>query len=242
MADFGRRHRQDEEHEHLAVDVAEVARERDEVEIDREQHQLDAHQQHDDVLAVQEDAGHADANSTPDSSRTWASVIMVSSPACHLDDAHPVLRPHGDLRGDVLQLAAAGDGACVRMIAATMATSRMHGRQLERIQVVGCTATCPSALVLRVVRAGSGGAVAERGAAPGVCTHDHVADLGDDDEPRPPRPSGAYRVKPCAQLLDVDVEHHDDEQEQHHHGADVDQHQHDAEKLGLEQQPHARRC
>ncbi len=34
-----------------------IARERHEIEIDGEQHELDAHQQHDDVLAVQEHAG-----------------------------------------------------------------------------------------------------------------------------------------------------------------------------------------
>src|SRR5688572_31410173 len=37
---FGRRHRQDEEHEDLAVHVAQVVRESHEVHVDREQHQL----------------------------------------------------------------------------------------------------------------------------------------------------------------------------------------------------------
>src|SRR6185437_7907656 len=55
---LGRRHGEDEEHEHLAVDVAEVAREGDEVEVGGEQQQLDAHEQENDVLAVEEDAGH----------------------------------------------------------------------------------------------------------------------------------------------------------------------------------------
>src|SRR5262245_32412359 len=35
-------------------------REGDEVQVDREQHQLDRHQQHDQVAAVEEDADHAD--------------------------------------------------------------------------------------------------------------------------------------------------------------------------------------
>ena len=55
---FCRRDGQDEEHQHLAADVAEIARERHEVEIDGEQHQLDAHQENDDVPAVQEHARH----------------------------------------------------------------------------------------------------------------------------------------------------------------------------------------
>mmetsp|Transcript_8082 Transcript_8082/g.15724 ORF Transcript_8082/g.15724 Transcript_8082/m.15724 type:complete len:236 (+) Transcript_8082:2683-3390(+) len=55
---LGRRDGQDEEHEDLAAHVAEVVREGDEVQVDRQQHQLDGHQQHDQVLAVQEDADH----------------------------------------------------------------------------------------------------------------------------------------------------------------------------------------
>src|SRR5579859_4637706 len=55
-----RRHREDEEHEHLAGGIVEVVRESDEVEVHRQQHQLDAHQQQDHILAVEEDAGGAD--------------------------------------------------------------------------------------------------------------------------------------------------------------------------------------
>src|SRR4051794_16503872 len=63
QADGGLRggHGQDEEHEDLPVRITELARERDEVDVHRQQHQLDRHQQHDDVLAVEEDAGDADA-------------------------------------------------------------------------------------------------------------------------------------------------------------------------------------
>ena len=53
---FGGCHRQDEEHEHLAVQVAAELREGDEVGVHRQQHQFDRHQQHDDVLAVEKDA------------------------------------------------------------------------------------------------------------------------------------------------------------------------------------------
>src|SRR5262245_45667193 len=57
-ADGGLRggHGEHEEHEDLSADVSQVARERDEVEVRREQQQLHAHQQQDDVLAVEEDA------------------------------------------------------------------------------------------------------------------------------------------------------------------------------------------
>src|SRR5438552_4003714 len=54
--------REDEEDEdlpgHLVGDHRQEVRERDEVQVHREQHQLDAHQQHDEVLAVQKDANH----------------------------------------------------------------------------------------------------------------------------------------------------------------------------------------
>src|SRR3569832_1589501 len=55
---FGGRDGEDEEHEDLAVHVAEVVREGDEVHVDGQQHQLDRHQQDDQVAPVHEDADH----------------------------------------------------------------------------------------------------------------------------------------------------------------------------------------
>jgi hypothetical protein len=40
-----------------------------------------------------------------------------------------------------------------------------------------------------------------------------------------------------AHLRQVHVQHHHNEQEQHHDRADIDQHQHDGEKLRFQQQP-----
>src|SRR5258707_8708286 len=51
---LGRRDRQHQHGEDLADDVALEDREGHEVDVDREQHQLDAHQDDDDVLSVQE--------------------------------------------------------------------------------------------------------------------------------------------------------------------------------------------
>ena len=51
---------QHEHREHLAGQVAEEGGERDEVDVHREQDQLDRHQHQDDVLAVEEDAEHAE--------------------------------------------------------------------------------------------------------------------------------------------------------------------------------------
>src|SRR5260370_34779908 len=52
---FGRGDRQHEHRKGLADEVVQKDRERDEVDADRKQHQLDRHQHHDHVLAVQKD-------------------------------------------------------------------------------------------------------------------------------------------------------------------------------------------
>src|ERR1051326_981175 len=57
---LGGGHRQHEEGEDLADQVTQKGGERHEVDVDREQNQLDRHQDDDDVLAVEEDAEHAD--------------------------------------------------------------------------------------------------------------------------------------------------------------------------------------
>src|SRR5258706_146822 len=51
-----------------------------------------------------------------------------------------------------------------------------------------------------------------------------------------------WKVSPeaRAQLLEIDVEHHDDEQEQHHHCADIDEHERNGEKLRAQQHPQRR--
>src|SRR5687767_1419468 len=61
---LGRSHSQDEEDENLTGGIAQVMGERDEIHIHRQQHQLDCHQQNNNVLAVQEDAD--DGNSEQD--------------------------------------------------------------------------------------------------------------------------------------------------------------------------------
>src|SRR5690606_2053608 len=57
---LGGRHGQHEQREDLPDDVAHEGREGDEVDVDREQDELDRHQDDDDVLAVDEDAEHAE--------------------------------------------------------------------------------------------------------------------------------------------------------------------------------------
>ena len=57
---FGGGHGQDEEDEYLPGQVAQEMRKRHEIHVDREQHQLEGHQQDDQVLPVEKDADDAD--------------------------------------------------------------------------------------------------------------------------------------------------------------------------------------
>jgi hypothetical protein len=66
---LGGRDGQYEKHENLTGRIVEIMRERDEVHVDREQHQLDRHQQDDDVLAIQEDSDHAESEQDRASTR-----------------------------------------------------------------------------------------------------------------------------------------------------------------------------
>src|SRR3954470_3464381 len=69
--------RQHQEREHLADDVAEERRECHQVDIDREQDQLDRHQDDDDVLAVEKDA------EDPERKQDRADRQIVSEPDGH---------------------------------------------------------------------------------------------------------------------------------------------------------------
>ena len=62
-ARLGGCHDEDEKYEELARKVVEVVREGDEIDIHRQQHQFDGHQEHDQVLPVEEDADDADGAS-----------------------------------------------------------------------------------------------------------------------------------------------------------------------------------
>src|SRR5690348_17239060 len=57
---FGRRHGEHEHGEDLADEIVEESRERHEIDVDGKQHQLDRHQDHDDVLAIEKDAENAE--------------------------------------------------------------------------------------------------------------------------------------------------------------------------------------
>ena len=123
----------------------------------------------------------------------------------------------------------------VSEMAATMAIEQQHGRELERIDVLGVqqlaelggvAVVAPAAAARRVVD------VDARGCASTPRSRSRTTTT-----PATMPPSQRVAREAAAHFLDVDVEHHDDEQEQHHHRADVDQHQHDGEELRLDQQP-----
>ena len=73
--DFGGRDREREEHDHLAVDVVELVGERDEREVHRVEHQLDAHEHHEHV-AAHEHADRADG----EEHRRQHQVVGVGDP------------------------------------------------------------------------------------------------------------------------------------------------------------------
>src|SRR6202011_5228367 len=90
---FRRRHGEHDEREHLADDVAEAGREPHQVDVDREQDQLDRHQDYNHVLAVEENAENPereqdrgdrevmaeadDHHQIPSPGRTWRISIAV---------------------------------------------------------------------------------------------------------------------------------------------------------------------
>src|SRR5690606_26172972 len=75
--------------------IIEHPRERDEVEVHREQHELDAHQQQDHVLAVDEDAGHREAEHDR---RKDEIVGNRDHPACSLTGSTLTMRSRSSAR------------------------------------------------------------------------------------------------------------------------------------------------
>jgi hypothetical protein len=62
---FGRGNRQYEENEYLTGLITQVSRKRNEVKVDREQHQFNAHQQYDEIASINEDTGNAHCKQNP---------------------------------------------------------------------------------------------------------------------------------------------------------------------------------
>ena len=111
-----------------------------------------------------------------------------------------------------------------------------HGRDLERIQVLRVEQLARARACWNSPRAGVGRPQPLRRPRPELAHPDHEADLRDDDQ-RDQRAERRIPREALAQLRDVDVEHHHDEEPQHHDRADVDDDQRHGEKLRLEQQP-----
>jgi hypothetical protein len=163
------------------------------------------------------------------------------SPPAASDRPHAVLAAHRHLGGDVLHLEA-------RALAHGQHDRRddrhqqQHGGKLERIHVLRVEhGPVRGVAVVRRQRTGAMLHVDVDAQASRATTTPTIS--SDHDATTMPAEPGSSGVKPSRRLLDVDVEHHHHEQEQHHHRAHVDQHQHDREELGLEQQPdRTRRC
>src|SRR5664279_4365064 len=126
---FRRRHREHQERVDLPDDVAEMAGKRDQIDVDREQYQLDRHQDDDHVLAVEEDAEN------PEREQDRGNREIMSEP-----DGHVLLPRPCPLRTLTISIAVAGVRAfcsgmfcrrtrtrccSVSTMAPTMATSRI---------------------------------------------------------------------------------------------------------------------
>src|SRR5665213_730051 len=84
---FRRRHRQHEHREDLADQIVEHDREGNEIDVDREQHQLDRHQDDDDVLAVEKNPEN------PEREEDCRDGQVMSEPDRHGANPRPRRRP-----------------------------------------------------------------------------------------------------------------------------------------------------
>ncbi len=147
---LGRRHRQNEEHENLAVQIAQVVGEGHEVHVDRQQHQLDGHQQNNQILSVQENADHRqrEQNRAQRQEVTQCQAhALASSAALRRQRARLLSGVHGQhhqtIAGANLHLHAGVDCLAVLALAQRERNGRDHRHQqdhrshLDRIEVFG---------------------------------------------------------------------------------------------------------
>src|SRR5579883_317478 len=101
-----RRHGQDEHGEDLAHEVMQECREGDEVDVDGEQHELDRHQDDDDVLAVQENAEDPEREEDRGDGEVVGETDLQHGsdplPRTHLDDFERLVALARDLLSDLL--------------------------------------------------------------------------------------------------------------------------------------------
>ena len=176
------------------------ARERDEAEVDREQHQLDAHQEQDYVLAVDEDARDGDREQDPGEQQVVREADHGSRSDGMLTRRTRSAAPHGNLVPDVLDLE---PGA----LAHRQRDGRDDGdqehdrRKLERIGVLGVQDCADLGRVARPVCNRGWQRPAAR--SPSRRTHSDVSEFDDHDEAIR-APSGAFCANPsrsCSMLM-----------------------------------------
>src|SRR5687768_860849 len=126
---LGGGHGEDEEDEHLPREVVQEMGEGDEVHVHRQQHQLDRHQQHDQVLAVHEDADHADREEQRAEDQEMTEGNHGLGPSALPSDAIFTIRNRSDARTESCAYGSwylvALRVRSVMAMAATMATSRI---------------------------------------------------------------------------------------------------------------------
>ena len=114
--------------------------ERHEIDVDRQQHQLDRHHDDDDVLAVQEDAEHAQGEQDGGHRQVVAETDLehqMPLPARRPCALRPNRRGPRELRRRCSACARRRRSRSVSRIAPTIATSRIRPASLEQEDVVG---------------------------------------------------------------------------------------------------------
>ena len=121
---LGRRNGENEEDEYLSRLVSQVAREGNEVEIDREQHQLDTHQQKNEVSSVDKNSGNGERKQHG----RYGQIVMQAD-HCFSSACICTRRTRSLLRVATCRLISwtfsPGRLRIVSVIAATIASSRM---------------------------------------------------------------------------------------------------------------------
>ncbi len=153
-------------------------------------------------------------------------------PVSTLTISMPSFGRRASLRGDLL-LAHTGAGAMREHDGADHGSEQNNARRLERQQVIGIKH------IAQRLGVGDGSAVGNRHRCRNLLQRlierdiKHKAQFEQDDR-RHKRAHRQVAQEALAQLDEIDIEHHDDEQEQHGHRADIYNDEDHGNELGAE--------
>src|SRR6185437_3427045 len=241
---FRCRDSQDEQREYLAGEVVQLGREGDEVEIDRQEDQLDRHQDDDDILAIEEDSEHAQREQ--DSAN--GQVLTEPDAFSHFRPLQPLTRLDADVLDALMALAPRLLGGILPLDVHPVLQSQHDGADHGDQQHT--TSRLENEDVARVDH------VAERTRVGDTFDDGHQIGAGEvrrgheaagdqqqfqQDDQADHRADRHVLQEALPHGAEIDVEHHDDEEEQHRHGPDIDHDEDQRQELGPGQHEQARR-